>query len=124
VTIDIEGIRARRAAITPGPWQSELEGDRFTVWSQNAWTWQEVVSTDHLNPSTRDAENAKFIAAAPADIDALLAEVERLRTIAATVAADLRREMDDAMSNEWPDLHGDVVRNAIRRLEESKEAQP
>lgn len=71
MTVDVEGIKARRAKITPGKWQwnhrYELHNTHVSV----------IESSGHeaLNVTTADAE---FIAAAPDDIDQLLSEHERL----------------------------------------------
>lgn len=74
--LDLDPIRARLAAATPGPWYSEWvpDDDWIVVYGQphGAYVCPEVCTL------TDDAD-AEFIAHAPADIAALLAEVERLR---------------------------------------------
>lgn len=75
MTLDIQAIKARRAAIMPGEWQaSRLLGVNFGVFDALNGCVCVVDSRYPLDGETY----ATFIAAAPADIDALLAEVERL----------------------------------------------
>jgi hypothetical protein len=69
--LNLEPIKARLAAATPGPWAAS-----------SPWGELRVVSAPNGPVSTaNDAggfNNADFIAAAPEDMAALVAEVERL----------------------------------------------
>lgn len=98
-TLDLDPIRARLAAATPGPWDhntaAELiqteKGDAIVV---PAWFGEDLPRWD----------DAELIAHAPADIAALVAEVERLRERLADVKA-LHRPVDlwevDPVSRAW-----------------------
>ena len=75
MTLDLDPIRARLAAATPGPWErmpAEVSDTRpadcYDVWGGDDWLCASVHHT-----------NADLIAHAPADLAALVAEVERLR---------------------------------------------
>lgn len=88
----IEEIKARREKITPGPWESHLDGRQVNTIAQfnecrvKNWagdrnrhictlTDGEYCMYVHLH---EQESNAQFIANAPTDIDWLIAEVERL----------------------------------------------
>lgn len=99
MTADIEAIRARITAATPGPWKAEwVDGDDW--WQitgqpfDDGGQWlacPEVATTDEMEDDGTDAD---LIAHAPADLAALCDEVEEL-------TADLyelrqqRREADE-----------------------------
>lgn len=84
--LDLDAIKARVEAATPGPWKAD-GGEVSQHWSRPE-PWQEVVSTEVSCMSycyggtargvERDAD-AEFIAHARTDVPALVAEVERLR---------------------------------------------
>ena len=82
-TLDLEPIKERLAAATPGPWRVWHGTDPSKVRStavETAWCYGDIegdteLITDYL-PTGADAE---MIANAPEDIAALVAEVERLR---------------------------------------------
>ena len=65
----LQAIKARANAATPGPW--ECHNDDFVVVLHDG-VWH-TISIPDTSP------NAAFIAAARADVPALVAEVERLR---------------------------------------------
>ena len=70
----LAAIRARREAVTPGVWWVDKLQWQCVVSAPNR-----VIASTHPYSVVHDDEpNAAFIAAAPADIDTLLAEVERL----------------------------------------------
>ena len=93
----IAEIRARREAITPGKWKAIVTEDGFA----------QIMAGDRCVHFTGDMENTTgqdhadeaFIAAAPADIDTLLAEIDQLniiiqdrdKQIAADAETDQRR---------------------------------
>lgn len=102
MAVDIEQIEARFAAVTPGPW--------------------EVI------PYSRP--NAEFIAHAPADIAALIAEVRRLRgevedwretALHHQEVADDYRDHANAMARQRDELQAkiDAVREALDHIEQS-----
>ena len=77
--IDLDAIKARCEAATPGPW--EVNGsphDRHiaTVGRHH------ITKPDRAGRSAHNDEIAKFIAHARTDVPALVAEVERLRKYA------------------------------------------
>ena len=82
-TLDLEPIKERLAAATPGPWRVWHDPDPSKVRStavETAWCYGDIegdteLITDYL-PTGADAE---MIANAPEDIAALISEVERLR---------------------------------------------
>ena len=98
--IDLQSIRARCHAATPGPWRIEKIG-RFPDHDEC------VVSIGNETIDCSAFENAEFIAHARKDIPALIAEVERLSEEARKVFllckkketenAALRRERDVAV---------------------------
>ena len=81
MTLDLDPIRARLAAATPGPWErvpaivsDTRPADCYDIWAADDWLCANIHHTD-----------AALIANAPADMAALLAEVERLRETVAHV---------------------------------------
>ena len=81
-TLDLEPIKERLAAATPGPWRVWHDPDPSKAGTavETAWCYGDIegdteLITDYL-PTGADAE---MIAHAPEDIAALVAEVERLR---------------------------------------------
>lgn len=84
-SLDLEGIKARRDAATPGPWESQKNSCNFGIYSQTAkggdFRRLNVANVNCYTDAqrTRAASNADFIAHARTDIPLLLTEVERLR---------------------------------------------
>lgn len=91
---DLDAIKRRRAAITPAPWEKAYGGTtdanprsrthgRFIVTEFFVRRPDDdtAIAADIIDPDTSEPHegNAEFIAHAPTDIDALIAEVERLR---------------------------------------------
>ena len=80
MTLDLEAIKARAEAATPGPWScgsEQLDDTRIqsadgemTIYDEGGHTWKD----------------ADFIAHAITDVPALVAEVERLSAIGNRVA--------------------------------------
>lgn len=113
--LDLDPIRERLAAATPGPWDhntaAELiqteKGDTVVV---PAWFGEDLPRW----------EGAEFIAHAPADVAALVAEVERLRenprdehhTMAELY--DYRLAYNAAAFNEWADSGMHDVHKSLR----------
>lgn len=79
--LDLEPIKARAAAATPGdweclPWEQAAGGTDWNVWGPKG---SNQVKIDDLHGDFGSESDAQFIAHARTDIPALLAEVERLR---------------------------------------------
>ncbi len=83
MALDLESIKERLDEATPGPWRVWRDPDPTKVRAtavETAWRYGDIegdteLITDYL-PTDADAT---FIAEAPSDIAALIAEVERLR---------------------------------------------
>lgn len=106
--LDLDGIKARLAAATPGPW----------IWHASPWEDHAGLAVLHFpvyNPKpgaandvavtvVKSAADASFIAHAPEDIAALVAEVERLRADADRSFPDrIKESLDRAeVESEWP----------------------
>lgn len=75
--LDLEPIKARLAVATPGPWHVEPEDTACGSFVARMPGIYIEPEHQHLAPAGNDAA---LIANAPADIAALVAEVERLRT--------------------------------------------
>lgn len=73
--LDLAPIKARLAAATPGPWTWVCHS------TAGVSEWTVFDAADHALATNRHGwrPDAEFIAHAPTDIAALLAEVERLR---------------------------------------------
>lgn len=93
--IDLEPIKARLEAATDGPWEID----------PTAHDWAAGVRCLPCQVSVADTasvEIAEFIAHAPEDIDALVAEVERLRGLLTAEPTEAEVEAArDALSG-WP----------------------
>lgn len=74
---ELNAIRERLAAATPGPWRAEYSGITGPV----VVDAESIDARDHVArcPHYRGQADTDFIAHAPTDVAALLAEVERLR---------------------------------------------
>lgn len=99
----LEQVRARAAAATPGPWEAWDTGDPPAEDEARAW----IVTPGSLHLATLYAgdpsANATFAAHAREDIPALLAEVERLRSIT-TITDEMVERGALALADEekWP----------------------
>jgi hypothetical protein len=97
MALDLEPIKARLSAATPGPWKRyyagiDLDGEEMWYVGHNGGT----VTIDGVAGDIPYTPDAEFIAHAPSDIAALVAEVERLRKVAeaAAEAIDAKTERD------------------------------
>ena len=94
---ELDDIRARRAAITPGAWQLVEMGRDFAVFAphpvESGNTCIAVVDGGLTADSKRDGE---FIAAAPADIDTLLAMVDALTSVWAQIVTIAEESTDSS----------------------------
>lgn len=98
----IAEIRARRAAITPGEWYRYMRGVMVKDYSTDTGVAHVAVAnqigTDNIMDAPQGTSNATFIAAAPADIDYLLATIDKLAAALVEARAGLR--MATAFSND------------------------
>lgn len=85
--LDLDEIRARAAAATPGPWQARRE---FVVSGDLEGIPDCVVSTGEDGP--QELADAEFIAHAREDVPALYAEIERLRAALVTAMEGAERD--------------------------------
>ena len=99
--IDLAPIKERLAKATPGPWrmwQDPRPGHENETAVETAWAHGDIegdteLITDYL-PTDADA---RFIAEAPADIAALIGEVERLRRSGATLGLVIKEQCQAAL---------------------------
>ena len=95
---ELDDIRARRDAVTPGVWSASWAwGKSGEVY--NAWAEAPFTSGTCLEDVAPQAEaDATFIAAAPADIDTLLAMVDALTGERDALAAQLEQAQQELAS--------------------------
>lgn len=115
MTLDLSAIRARLQAATPGPWQLR----------SGMQPYDELDTVEHSHglsvcvcDSTRFDRDADFIAHAPEDIRALLAEAERLRRVedaAKHLVGPARHHYDD----DDVDRHHAAMDALVKALEET-----
>lgn len=79
--IDLEGIRERRRGIDPSPWHADQDC------SDEPISDLIVDSTGAEIAAVFGYLNQTFVANAPCDIDALIAEIDRLRKIEAALGS-------------------------------------
>ena len=85
--IDLEAIKDRLAAATPGPWVVRFEPDadgcddywRIEMPTENGGHRTQMANPRHEEWTPERREDWVLIANAPADLAALIAEVEELR---------------------------------------------
>ena len=77
--LDLEPIKERLAAATPGPWFADDDGGVST--EPHAYTMTSTPVVDTEGCGMGNPKDAIFIANAPEDIAALVAEVEQLREL-------------------------------------------
>ncbi len=90
----LDAIRARVDAATPGPWEA-VTPKRYAAVRSNAegcyvYTQGKIPADTHPDTVARQQRDAQFIAAAREDVSALLAEVERLTADPLPAAAWVR----------------------------------
>ena len=92
----LAAIRARREAVTPGVWSASWAwGKSSEVY--NAWAEAPFTSGTCLEDVAPQAEaDAAFIAAAPADIDTLLAMVDALTSVWAQIVTIAEESTDSS----------------------------
>ncbi len=107
--MDLDAIKARAAAATPGPWYVERGGEHGDPFWAIAAILRDPYGDNSLSCGS-DREVAEFIAHARTDVPALVAEVERLE--AALLAAD--RVISDGADKQLVvyacPVHGEVWR--------------
>lgn len=101
--LDLDAIKARADAASAGPWTAERDG---LVWAPRLG--------DPVSGST-EMEDAEFIAAARADVPALVAEVERLQRLLGEPfpTSDAYESLHQALADE----RAEVVRHCDRIAE-------
>ena len=110
--MDLQAIEARLEAATPGPWDFDTipeTGESRVVVRSNAGDPMLEVSVATHGVSAEDAE---FLAHAPEDIRALLAEVKAVREVVARhpdVLECSEYSDDDPISCGWKAAYRDVV---------------
>lgn len=122
MTPDLDPIRARLAAATPGPWHSWDRGIGYEVHKGRAADCLSeygvgMESCTELNDGFRGTfrmADADLIANAPADLAALVAEVERLRE-----AVERVRALAD---NPYPDVRNIQGMELLRALDSTRTA--
>lgn len=91
--LDLDAIRRRSDAATPGPWKAGTDAHPET------FPWELEISKKYpcveLDNNAQGAADAAFIAAARDDVPALLAEVGRLRAEAARLDQDVLAVIDE-----------------------------
>jgi len=140
VTPDVSAIRARLSKATPGLWQldgpfwwrgGDANPDCTTVITAGDNRMAvAVLPEDHDRQPTADAD-ADLIAHAPTDLAALLAEVERLRTIESVTEIRFRNqhnrivaaESDAARSRSLADIERELGDEIDMRLSAEVERQ-
>jgi hypothetical protein len=88
VSLDLDAIKARTEAATPGPWFSERCGDFDDPSFVIAAVVRDRYGDNALNCGS-DEPLAVFLAAARTDVLELVAEIERLRQQVAVLTAKL-----------------------------------
>lgn len=105
MSIDLDAIRERLEAATPGPWTTGGIFDprgpnpKQSVWGPTAPGMQSGVLVVDRAPKA----DATLIAHAPADIAALLAEVERLRALAGRLLVEFTGDTAAGWAKEGAD---------------------
>lgn len=106
--LDLEPIKARLAAATPGPWEPNIYSERppivvamtshLPMVGRNGFR-EVICEHQSIHYDSQVEANARLIANAPTDLAALVAEVERLR-------AEVKRLRLDELTRLSQDLPG------------------
>ena len=92
--MNLDEIERRANAATPGPWRDQHH-ECFEVWGQAPDSQTCSMQIARIGRAQFDAGNAAFIAAARADVPALIARVRELEAECAALRRELARLMDD-----------------------------
>jgi hypothetical protein len=126
--INIDAIKARLVRATPGPWrlkpQDPAKIHRGTVQIEEDGRAIEVVAECYCGAyEGHGLHNADLIAHAPTDLDALVAEVERLRAEVererVAVVSALERWAEDG-GDPWMSHCADRIKSGEHRREETE----
>lgn len=105
--LDLDAIRERADAATPGPWwpwhRGQYVGWEIAVGEPDEDGRPTARLPDDMRTDIGRAEDARFIAAARTDVPALVDEVERLRAVADAASAIVAflRKRGWKPENEW-----------------------
>ena len=109
--IDLEPIKARLAAATPGPWEPNIYSERppivvamtshLPMVGRNGFR-EVICEHQSIHYDSQVEANARLIANAPTDLAALIAEVERLREALKLILGEFDVDKTDH-------YHGDPV---------------
>lgn len=110
--IDLDAIKARAEAATPGPWVREWAFSTHFVVPEAA---ERVADGNVARLKAHQRADAEFIAHAREDVPALLAEVERLRRELA--AEQTRRGRARAAFDEFARTSAEELRQALAEVE-------
>ena len=115
----IAEIRARRAAITPGEWYRYMRGVMVKDYSTDTGVAHVAVAnqigTDNIMDAPQGTSNATFIAAAPADIDYLLATIDKLAAAQKHLIDELR-ELQESMVQDMVEAES-IPATALKSVE-------
>ncbi len=92
--LDLDAIRARADAATPGPWDCERPNQAYRIYELSSQSPQGLNETLAEISGFNASADAEFITHARTDIPALLAEVDQLRKIVSDVLHVLSWEPD------------------------------
>ncbi len=92
--LDLDAIRARADAATPGPWDCERPNQAYRIYELSSQSPQGLNETLAEISGYNASDDSEFIAHAREDVPALVAEVDRLRGIVSDILRVLSWEPD------------------------------
>jgi len=123
VSLDLDAIKARLAAACPGPWKPgklrrSVDGDCLMLVRED----NPYVIAATIIPQYGDNDTATMLLHSRADMDALVAEVDRLRALVVSIVENVveaRTEDENRRLQLLDDAGG--LENEIRRLREEND---